>query len=255
MPLSKVVCCSHCGSIIIGAVEVVEVSRRGPAGPEFGRFLLCRDCANEVLHFLRRRHRARRVHKTTGWWNAHRRRPSGGENPGPATVRRSCNAGWRRWTGSNARSIRAWGAAVGWRPIRGWPTPGGSIRRSGRTRIGVWRRSGHTWPGTRCDGVWTGRGRSRCTIAIITLASSIKERRCMSCSTRGFASGSSSFSPQTPLYLFSVPGMPLSRSAPPGGRDPTRPVAIAPARLRSRWSLRHGDVSEGLAGPRLPGPA
>ena len=60
MPQSKVVCCSHCGSIVLGSLVIVEVSRRGESGPEFGRFLLCRDCANEVLHFLRRRHRARR---------------------------------------------------------------------------------------------------------------------------------------------------------------------------------------------------
>jgi hypothetical protein len=63
MPQSKVVCCSHCGSIVLGSLAIVEVSRRGELGPEFGRFLLCRDCANEVLQFLRRRHRARRVER------------------------------------------------------------------------------------------------------------------------------------------------------------------------------------------------
>jgi len=30
-------CCAHCGSVILGPVELVEVSRRGSLGPEFGR--------------------------------------------------------------------------------------------------------------------------------------------------------------------------------------------------------------------------
>lgn len=47
--------CSHCGQRRLGPVEVVEVSRSGRLGPEFARFLLCAECGDEHMAWMKRR--------------------------------------------------------------------------------------------------------------------------------------------------------------------------------------------------------
>jgi hypothetical protein len=45
-------CCDRCGSIILGPVQVIELSRQSHRGAELERSVVCSDCADGVRVFL-----------------------------------------------------------------------------------------------------------------------------------------------------------------------------------------------------------
>ena len=45
-------CCDRCGSIILGPVQVIELSRQSHRGAELDRTVVCSDCADAVRVFL-----------------------------------------------------------------------------------------------------------------------------------------------------------------------------------------------------------
>jgi hypothetical protein len=51
-PIMSRRCCDRCGSIILGPVQVIELSRRSHRGAELERTVVCSDCADAVRVFL-----------------------------------------------------------------------------------------------------------------------------------------------------------------------------------------------------------